>query len=45
MPEIFAITDEEKAKVDMLNSPHFLGYTSVGRETTAKITDIREVGA
>lgn len=43
MPEVFAIPPEDKANVDMLNSPSFLGYTNVGRETTAKVTDLREV--
>lgn len=43
MPEVFAVSQTEKEKVDMLNSPSFLGYTSLGRETTAKVTDLREV--
>ena len=43
MPEIFSVPPEDKEKVDMLNSPHFLGYTKLGAETTAKQTDLREV--
>ncbi|KAJ5718268.1 hypothetical protein N7488_003914 [Penicillium malachiteum] len=42
LPDVFAIPTDDKEKVDMLNSPAFLGYTSLGRETTAKITDLRE---
>ncbi|KAJ5714843.1 uncharacterized protein N7483_012024 [Penicillium malachiteum] len=42
LPDVFSIPTEDKEKVDMLNSPAFLGYTSLGRETTAKITDLRE---
>lgn len=43
MPQIFALPTEEKNKVAMLNSPHFLGYTGLGTETTADHADFREV--
>ncbi|CAI7664915.1 unnamed protein product [Penicillium discolor] len=42
LPRIFSLSPEEKKSVQMLNSPHFLGYTGLGTETTAKKTDIRE---
>ncbi|KAJ9365703.1 hypothetical protein C8Q69DRAFT_469807 [Paecilomyces variotii] len=42
MPEVFSIPVPEKDAVDMINSPAFLGYTSLGRETTASVTDLRE---
>ncbi len=41
-PKAFTIPQEEKEKINMVNSPHFLGYTQVGSETTAKNVDIRE---
>ncbi|ETS84440.1 hypothetical protein PFICI_02465 [Pestalotiopsis fici W106-1] len=42
LPEIFAISSKDKNHIDMLKSPSFLGYTSLGRETTAKVIDMRE---
>ncbi|KAJ0418328.1 hypothetical protein BJY00DRAFT_302871 [Aspergillus carlsbadensis] len=42
LPKLFALPAEEKKRVHMMNSPHFLGYTGLGTETTAKKTDIRE---
>lgn len=34
---------EKKLKIDMVNSKHFLGYSRVGCEKTAQITDQREI--
>ncbi|KAK3346411.1 putative oxidoreductase [Lasiosphaeria hispida] len=34
---------EKKLKIDMVNSKHFLGYSQMGREKTARITDCREM--
>ncbi|KID95662.1 Oxoglutarate/iron-dependent oxygenase, partial [Metarhizium majus ARSEF 297] len=34
---------EKKLKMDMVNSKHFLGYSRVGFEKTARITDKREI--
>ncbi|KAF2180299.1 Clavaminate synthase-like protein [Zopfia rhizophila CBS 207.26] len=42
LPDLFALSADEKLSVGMLNSPHFLGYTGLGSETTARQTDIRE---
>jgi isopenicillin N synthase-like dioxygenase len=42
-PNLFELSQEEKEKVNMRNSPSFLGYTCLGAETTAKRTDLREV--
>lgn len=43
MPDIFAIPNNEKDEINMRHSPSFLGYTTLGAETTAAATDLREV--
>lgn len=43
LPDLFALSDEEKEQCSMRNSPAFLGYTKLGAESTAKATDLREV--
>ncbi|OQU95648.1 hypothetical protein CLAIMM_01830 [Cladophialophora immunda] len=43
LPEVFSLSPEQKRSVEMLQSPHFLGYTGLGAETTANQRDIREV--
>lgn len=40
--KLFEISDGEKQRIHMLNSPHFVGYTGFGAETTAKNIDNRE---
>lgn len=42
VPKAFEVPIDEKQKVAMTNSPHFVGYTQLGSETTAKATDLRE---
>jgi isopenicillin N synthase-like dioxygenase len=42
MPEVFAVSDEEKQKVAMTTNPHFVGYTKLGAEMTARAVDQRE---
>ena len=42
LPELFALPAEEKNEVALLNSPHFLGYSSFGSERTARVQDQRE---
>ncbi|EXJ89960.1 hypothetical protein A1O3_03027 [Capronia epimyces CBS 606.96] len=42
LPAIFELPDQVKEKINMINSPSFLGYTALGAETTAKRTDLRE---
>ncbi|KAK0652498.1 oxidoreductase [Cercophora newfieldiana] len=42
LPRLFALSAEEKQEVALHNSPHFLGYSSVGSETTAGKADSRE---
>jgi isopenicillin N synthase-like dioxygenase len=42
LPKFFACPQSEKEKLSFLNSPHFLGYNSLGSETTAQKTDLRE---
>ncbi|ODV90861.1 hypothetical protein CANCADRAFT_24200 [Tortispora caseinolytica NRRL Y-17796] len=41
-PGAFDIPQEKKDEVSMVNSPHFVGYTRLGAETTALHTDRRE---
>ena len=43
LPDLFALPDDVKNRVNMVNSPSFLGYTRLGAETTASKTDLREV--
>lgn len=40
--EFFKLPDVEKKKVEMINSPHFLGYTKLGNEITSGNIDWRE---
>ncbi|KAJ5575874.1 Oxoglutarate/iron-dependent dioxygenase [Penicillium sp. DV-2018c] len=42
LPKLFALDATEKDKVALHNSPHFLGYSQVGSETTAGAKDKRE---
>ncbi|KAH7092021.1 2OG-Fe(II) oxygenase [Paraphoma chrysanthemicola] len=42
LPKLFALPEEEKTKVALENSPHFLGYSGTGSETTAGQIDKRE---
>jgi isopenicillin N synthase-like dioxygenase len=40
--EIFELPLEEKLKIEMANSKHFLGYARLGTEITAMKPDYRE---
>ena len=40
--EFFNLPMEEKLRIEMKNSPHFLGYSRLGNEITARKTDFRE---
>ena len=42
LPALFGISESEKAQIELENSPHFLGYSAVGSETTAGKSDQRE---
>ncbi|KAI1077059.1 2OG-Fe(II) oxygenase [Whalleya microplaca] len=42
LPKLFALEDEVKKSIALENSPHFLGYSGVGSETTGGTTDRRE---
>ncbi|ESK89758.1 naringenin 3-dioxygenase [Moniliophthora roreri MCA 2997] len=42
VPKLFALPQEEKDKIRMANSPHFLGYSKLGAELTKGMTDYRE---
>jgi isopenicillin N synthase-like dioxygenase len=42
LPRLFELDQEVKEKAALHNSPHFLGYSHVGAETTAGIEDKRE---
>lgn len=42
LPQLFSLTDDEKSKVSLGNSPHFLGYSNIGSETTDGKADKRE---
>ncbi|SPO06251.1 related to flavonol synthase-like protein [Cephalotrichum gorgonifer] len=42
LPELFALPPEAKAEVSLGRSPHFLGYSGDGTETTAGKADRRE---
>lgn len=42
VPKLFDLSAASKQKCNMINSPSFLGYTSLGAETTASRTDLRE---
>lgn len=41
-PRAFEVPEEEKLKVAMATNPHFVGYTKLGSEMTARATDLRE---
>ncbi|KAK5075442.1 hypothetical protein LTS08_001492 [Lithohypha guttulata] len=42
LPALFGIPIAEKTEIELESSPHFLGYSAVGSETTAGKTDLRE---
>src|SRR5277367_6404891 len=42
LPKLFALPAEEKEKVALIKSPHFLGCSRFGSETTASVRDQRE---
>ncbi|KAF8645452.1 hypothetical protein AX16_007816 [Volvariella volvacea WC 439] len=42
IPKLFALPQEEKNKIRMANSPHFLGYSRLGAEFTKGAVDYRE---
>ncbi|KAF5019461.1 hypothetical protein F66182_8543 [Fusarium sp. NRRL 66182] len=42
LPRLFALADETKHEIALANSPHFLGYSAAGTETTAGNLDQRE---
>ncbi|KAK7456369.1 hypothetical protein VKT23_010617 [Stygiomarasmius scandens] len=42
IPRLFDLPQEEKDKIRMSNSPHFLGYSRLGAELTKGQTDYRE---
>jgi isopenicillin N synthase-like dioxygenase len=42
LPRLFALPDEEKERISLDHSPHFLGYSGVGSEVTARRRDERE---
>lgn len=42
IPRLFALPEDEKLKIQMKNSPHFLGYSRFGAELTKGQVDRRE---
>lgn len=42
LPQLFRRPDADKQEIALSNSPHFLGYSSVGSETTGGKADRRE---
>jgi isopenicillin N synthase-like dioxygenase len=42
LPSLFTLSPEVKSQVALSNSPHFLGYSAEGSETTAGQADRRE---
>ena len=42
LPSLFSLPPEAKAEIALVNSPHFLGYSGDGSETTAGAADRRE---
>jgi isopenicillin N synthase-like dioxygenase len=40
--DFFTLPEEEKLRIEMKNGPHFLGYSRLGNEITARQTDFRE---
>ena len=43
LPNLFGLSREEKEKIALLNSPHFVGYHACGNEITAGRQDQKEV--
>ena len=41
-PKIFDLSTEQKERLTMRNSPHFLGYNRIGSEFTKGLQDQRE---
>ncbi|EEH11311.1 conserved hypothetical protein [Histoplasma capsulatum G186AR] len=42
IPQLFSLPEAAKDEIALRNSPHFLGYSGVGAETTRGIADRRE---
>lgn len=42
LPFLFALPQEDKASIALENSPHFLGYSGTGHESTGGKVDLRE---
>ncbi|KAF4448508.1 hypothetical protein F53441_8094 [Fusarium austroafricanum] len=42
LPTLFSLPAEAKQEIALENSPHFLGYSAAGTETTAGKADLRE---
>lgn len=42
LPKLFALPDEDKTRIALDNSPHFLGYSAIGTERTAGNVDQRQ---
>ncbi|QSS56914.1 oxidoreductase [Histoplasma capsulatum var. duboisii H88] len=42
VPQLFSLPEAAKDEIALRNSPHFLGYSGVGAETTRGIADRRE---
>nr|RBQ88955.1 hypothetical protein FVER53263_09817 [Fusarium verticillioides] len=42
LPDLFALSPQTKQEIALENSPHFLGYSAAGTETTAGKADLRE---
>lgn len=42
LPKLFNLSEAEKQEIALEKSPHFLGYSNVGSETTAGKRDLRE---
>jgi isopenicillin N synthase-like dioxygenase len=42
LPGLFSLDEDAKRAVALENSPHFLGYSGVGSETTGGSVDLRE---
>ncbi|KAF5365049.1 hypothetical protein D9758_010995 [Tetrapyrgos nigripes] len=42
IPRLFSLPQDEKDKLKMSNSPHFLGYSRLGAELTKGLVDYRE---
>ena len=42
LPVLFSLSEDAKKAIALENSPHFLGYSGTGTESTAGNTDQRE---